>query len=70
VIAILVKFDNPNVGKQAIVSSQWKDRYPDSVPIERIEGRYEKAGRKGAQTSIPFDTCLGNNHTQMSGSYG
>ena len=48
---ILVQFDDHNVGKRAILSSQWKAEYPNAVPIRRHEARFEKANRKGAQIS-------------------
>lgn len=52
VMTIIVKFDNPNVGKIAIAHSQWKDKYPHGVPVTRQEGKYErKSGKKGAQIS-------------------
>ena len=52
VSTILVQFNNENVGKRAIASSQWKQEYSTSVPITRREGMYEKTGSKGSQTTI------------------
>ena len=51
IATVLVKFDNPDVGKHAILSSPWKQEFPNGVPIMRHEGKYEKAGKKGAQIS-------------------
>ena len=48
-VCVLVKFDNCDVGKKAIASSQWKSKYSDAVPIKRHEGKFEKNARKGAQ---------------------
>ena len=48
---ILIKFDNHNVGKQAIAMGQWNTNYPSMVPIIRHEGKYEKRGNKGAHVS-------------------
>ena len=33
VSTVLVKFDNDSVGKQACMSSQWRQQYPSTVPI-------------------------------------
>ena len=43
---VLVKFDNAEVGKQAISQSPLKRQYPNCVPVERHSGQYEKAGKK------------------------
>ena len=51
VVCILVKFDNSKVGQRKIASSQFKHDYPNAVPVMRHEGKYEKAGKKGAQIS-------------------
>uniref|UniRef100_A0A8C4N9P6 ATP-dependent DNA helicase n=1 Tax=Eptatretus burgeri TaxID=7764 RepID=A0A8C4N9P6_EPTBU len=40
VIVILVKFDSPRVGKDAIAQSQYRQRYPDAVPIIRQEVQF------------------------------
>ena len=47
VIAILVNFDNANVGKRAMQGSQYKQNYPNAVPISRIESRFN-IGRRNA----------------------
>ena len=49
VTTVLVKFDNDSVGRIAYMSSQWKQEYPDAVPILRHEGKFEKQGKKGSQ---------------------
>ena len=51
VTVVLVTFDNALIGKTTIASSQWKTAYPESVPILRHEGKFEKFGEKGAQVS-------------------
>ena len=51
VITVLVKFDNADVGKRAIATGQWRDKYPSAVPIVRHESKFEKAKNKGAQVS-------------------
>ena len=47
VTAILVNFDNETVGKKAMQSSQYKQNYPNAVPITRIEARFN-IGRRNA----------------------
>ncbi|TNN49058.1 ATP-dependent DNA helicase PIF1 [Liparis tanakae] len=39
-IVILVKFDSPRVGKDAIARSQYRQQYPDAVPIKRQEVQF------------------------------
>ena len=51
VIAVLVEFDNSEVGKLVKSSSQWKTEYPVAVPVTRREGKYENTGKKGDQVS-------------------
>ena len=45
--AILVNFDNKTVGKKAMQGSQYKQNYPNAVPISRIEARFN-IGRRNA----------------------
>ena len=34
---MLVKFDNEQVGMQARLSSQYHSRYPNAVPLSKVE---------------------------------
>lgn len=40
VLTILVHFDSDRVGKQAIANSQYRQRYPGAVPIQRKETHF------------------------------
>lgn len=50
VVAILVKFDSSRVGKDAIAQSQYRQRYPEAVPIVRQEVQfYTGRGRQSVE---------------------
>lgn len=44
---ILVKFNDRNVGKQAINTSAYRHLYRDAVPISKIEAKFLAMGKKG-----------------------
>ena len=48
VIKILVQFDNPGVGIKAKRLSQYRDVYPNSIPISRQEAHFNIGKRKSA----------------------
>jgi len=59
IVIIFVKFDNSEVGRNAIETSQWKTEFPDAVPIQRREGSYDKVGTKSTQvTRLQFPLTL------------
>ena len=49
VSTILVKFDNPNVGKTAIQSSPYRSNYENAVPLSKYEATFLVMGKRGSQ---------------------
>jgi ATP-dependent exoDNAse (exonuclease V) alpha subunit len=45
---VLVRFDSKNVGVKAMARSQYRDTYPDCVPVSRIEVSFQ--ARKRSKT--------------------
>ena len=48
---VLVKFDDPNVGQQAIQCSQYKNTYSNAVPLQKIEVKFFVQGRRGSEVT-------------------
>ena len=56
---IIVKFDDPNVGLQAIRSSQYRNRYSNAVPLSKVEVKFYARGRRGSEiTHYQFPLTL------------
>ena len=48
---ILVKFDDENVGREAIRASQHRDRFSNAVPISRVEVKFNARGKRGSEVT-------------------
>ena len=48
---ILVKFNDKNVGKQAINTSPYRHLYSNAVPIGKVEAKFLAMGKKGAEVT-------------------
>ena len=48
---ILVKFDDENVGREAIRASQHRDRFSNAVPISRAEVKFNACGKRGSEVT-------------------
>ena len=48
---ILVKFDDENVGREAIRASQHRDRFSNAVPINRVEVKFNARGKRGSEVT-------------------
>ena len=48
---ILVKFDDENVGQEAIRASQHRDRFSNAVPINRVEVKFNTCGQRGSEVT-------------------
>ena len=46
-----MKFDDPNVGQQAIQCSQYKNTYRNAVPLQKIEVNFFVQGRHGSEVT-------------------
>ena len=56
---VLVKFDNEQVGMQARQSSQYRLRYPNVVPLSKVEVVFLAKGKRGAEiTRLQFPLTL------------
>ena len=56
---ILVKFDDPNVGQQAISASRYRSRFNNAVPLEKVEVKFHARGKKGSEiTRYQFPLTL------------
>ena len=51
VTLVLVKFDHSQVGTKAIVQSQYRNQYPEAVPISRYEAVFYIGKNKAAEAS-------------------
>ena len=48
---ILVKFDDENVGQEAIRASQHRNRFSNAVPISRVEVKFNARGKCGSEVT-------------------
>ena len=48
---ILFKFDDENVGREAIRTSQHRDRFSNAVPINRVEVKFNARGKRGSEVT-------------------
>ena len=56
---ILVKFDDPSVGQQAISASRYRNRFNNAVPLEKVEVKFHARGKKGSEiTRYQFPLTL------------
>ncbi len=56
---VLVNFDNPAVGAQAKQSSQYKNRFPNAVPLLKLEAIFLAKGKQGSEvTRLQFPLTL------------
>ena len=46
---VLVKFDNPSVGRNALQSSAHRSAFPDAVALKKVEATFLAMGKKGAE---------------------
>ena len=59
VTKILVKFDDPNVGQQAIKCSVYRNTYSNAVPLSKVEVKFYARGRRGSEiTRYQFPLTL------------
>ena len=57
VTLILVKFDHPNVGINAIQCSEFRQRYPTAVPLKKHEAVFLAKGKRGSEMPPPYTRC-------------
>lgn len=62
--AVLVAFDNPDVGKEARRSSSFRAQWPDAVPMPRITGCFPLGKRKGRAPPVPSTDLLWADNSQ------
>ena len=59
VTKILVKFDDPNVGQQAIQCSPYRNTYSNAVPLSKVEVKFYARGKRGSEiTRYQFPLTL------------
>ena len=59
VTKILVIFDDPNVGEQAIQCSPYRNTYSNAVPLSKVEVKFYARGKRGSEiTRYQFPLTL------------
>ena len=48
---ILAKFDDENVGQEAIRASQHRNRFSNAVLINRVEVKFNARGKRGSEVT-------------------
>ena len=70
--AVLMKFDNDNVGQEARNTSIYRNIDNMSVPIKQIQASFPVKGSPSfhaTRTQFPLTLCWGSDNTQMPGSH-